>query len=284
MPSLFRSFSTLMIALAALLSSGCERALFGYINRGLPPAEASAVYAPELGLSLDIYRPQPASARAAPVVVFFYGGGWQRGTRAQYRFVGRRLARQGVLTIVADYRTWPRAGFPEFVDDGARAVAWAKANAGAYGGDTQRLFIAGHSAGAQIAALLGTDARYLRRRGVGIDEVAGVIGLSGPYDFEITGQYRKVFGSPAQWPRAQAVNFVDGDEPAFLLIHGDADRVVESRDSVELADKLHAHGRSARLILLPGAGHMAPLGGLYRDERSPRVVPAIVDFVNGDTP
>lgn len=284
MPSLIRPFTTLMIALAALLSSGCERALFGYVNRGLPPAEASAVYAPELGLSLDIFQPQPAPASAAPVVVFFYGGGWQRGSRAQYRFVGRRLARQGVLAIVADYRTWPRAGFPDFVDDGARAVAWARTHAGAYGGDPQRVFIAGHSAGAQIAALLGTDARYLQQHGVRMNEIAGIIGLSGPYDFEITGEYRKVFGPPAQWPQAQALNFVDGDEPAFLLIHGDADRVVESRDSVELADKLRAHGRSARLILLPGAGHMAPLGGLYRDERSPQVVQAIVDFVNRDQP
>lgn len=285
MPKLIRSITALALALAALLGSGCQRALFGYINRGLPPAEASAVYAPELGLSLDIYRPSApaATAGAAPVVVFFYGGGWQRGTRAQYRFVGRQLAGRGVLAIVADYRTWPRAGFPDFVDDGARAVAWAQAHAGDYGGDPRRLFIAGHSAGAQIAALLGTDARYLQRRGMSTSQLAGVIGLSGPYDFDITGQYRKIFGPPAQWPQAQAVNFVDGDEPAFLLIHGDADKVVEARDSVELADKLRAHQRPVRLILLPGVGHMNPLAGLYRQQRSPQVLPAIVEFVN-ETP
>ena len=284
MPSLLKPVTAAALALAALLGSGCERALFGYINRGLPPAEASAVYAPDLGLSLDIYRPQTAAPQAAPVVVFFYGGGWQRGSREQYRFVGRRLAGQGLLTIVADYRTWPRAGFPQFVDDGARAVAWAKAHAGAYGGDPRRLYIAGHSAGAQIAALLGTDARYLEHRGLRLDDLAGVIGLSGPYDFEISGQYRKVFGPPAQWPQAQAVNFVERDGPPFLLIHGDADTVVEARDSSELAAKLREHGREARLLLLPGAGHMAPLSGLYRDRRSPEVVPAIVAFVKAEPP
>ena len=213
------------------------------------------------------------------MVVFFYGGAWQRGERDQFRFVGRRLAQQGILAIVADYRTYPRAMFPDFVDDAARAVAWTHAHAREFGGDPRRLFLAGYSAGAQIAALLGTDQRYLEPYGLKPRHLSGVIGLAGPYDFVITGQYTKVFGPPAQWPQAQAINFVDGSEPGFLLIHGGHDRVVEARDSVELAQKLRRHDVGAELVILPGAGHVAPLLGLYDPQRWPQVLAAILDFV-----
>jgi acetyl esterase/lipase len=280
MRSLRIALGATALALTTLLTAGCERAIFGFANRGLPPPEATAAFAPDLGLSLDIYRPQGAGAQPAPTVVFFYGGGWQRGARAQYRFVGRQLAQQGVLAIVADYRTFPRAGFPDFVVDAARAVAWARRHAAEYHGDPQRLYVAGHSAGAQIAALLGTDPRYLARHDLRPRDLAGVIGLAGPYDFVINGQYVKVFGPPAQWPQAQAINFVDGDEPPFLLIHGDRDRVVDVRDSVELAAKLRTRRIEARLLVLPGGGHDAPLFGLYQPKRSPAVLPAIMAFVD----
>ncbi|TBR12670.1 MAG: alpha/beta hydrolase [Lysobacter sp.] len=266
------------LAVFSLLVAGCERALFGFANRGLPPPETSLRFDAATGLSLDVYRAQGVEGDA-PVVVFFYGGAWQRGTREQYRFVGRRLAQNGVLTIVADYRTWPRAGFPAFVEDGAKAIAWTHAHAREYGGDPGRLFVAGHSAGAQIAALIGADARFLRPHGMKPRDLAGVIGLSGPYDFVINGQYVPIFGKPAQWPQAQAVNAVDGDEPPFLLLHGTDDRVVEPRDSDQMAARLRAVGVAATLLPLPGAGHSAPLLGLYDPPRSPEVLPAILRFV-----
>lgn len=267
------------LALGAVLASGCESAIFKVANRGLEAPEATVRYAPDLDLSLDVYRPTGPDADNAPTVVFFYGGGWQRGKREQYRFMGRRLAQNGILAVVADYRTYPQAGFPAFVDDAARAVAWTRDNAARYGGNAQRLFVAGHSAGAQIAALLGADPRYLAAHAMKPADLAGVIGLSGPYDFVISGQYVKVFGAPAQWPQAQAINFVDGNEPPFLLIHGSGDRVVEARDSEQMAARLRGHGVDADLLLLEDAGHSAPLLGLYDPNRSPPVLPAILRFV-----
>jgi len=270
-----------VFALVTLLSSGCERVFFGFINRGVPQPDTSVVYAPDRGLSLDIYRPRGGgNARSAPTVVFFYGGAWKRGSREQYRFVGQRLAGNGILTIVADYRTYPAAGFPAFMDDAADAVAWARAHAGEYGGDPQRLFLAGHSAGAQIAALLGTDAHYLSQRGIQPAQLAGVIGLSGPYDFNVGTEYAPIFGAPSQWPKAQAVNYVDGEEPPFLLIQGEADHTVAVRNSTELADKLRAARVPVTLRLLPDAGHMTTLTGLYAPERAPEVLPAIVAFID----
>jgi acetyl esterase/lipase len=268
-----------VLALATVLAAGCESATFGLANRGLAPPDATAIYAPELGLALDVYRPHDAAAGPAPTVVFFYGGAWQRGERAQYQFIGRRLAQNGMLAIVADYRTWPAATFPGFVSDGARAIAWSHAHAGEYGGDPQQLFIAGHSAGAQIAGLLGTDPRHLGQVGLSLDQIDGVIGLSGPYDFAIGGPYRKIFGAPAQWPQTQAINYVDGDEPPFLLIHGADDRRVEARDSMLMAEKLRANHVPAQLLILPDTGHGAPLWRLHDPKRSPAVLSAVLEFV-----
>ena len=270
----------LLAASIALLISGCQSLVLGYANKGVRPADASVVYDTERDLSLDIYKPKD-STTPAPVVIFFYGGSWKTGERAQYRFVGERLAESGVLAIVADYRTYPRTTFPGFVEDGARAVAWSHRHAADYGGDPNRVFVAGHSAGAQIAALIGTDASYLVAHGMKPSELAGVIGLSGPYDFVINGGYEQVFGRREQWSRAQAVNFVGGDEPPFLLIHGTGDRVVEARDSQELADKLKKNGGKAELVWLAEAGHIAPVAALHDPARDPAVMQAIDAFMQG---
>lgn len=279
---LVRRFPAAALLSALLLATGCESAIFHFVNRGLPPPEATVVFAPELDLALDVYRPRGVSSRTTPVVVFFYGGSWERGTREQYRFVGRQLAAHGILTVVADYRTYPRVGFPAFMDDAAKAVKWSRDNAASWGGDPDRLFLAGHSAGAQIAALLATDARYLQRYDVAPSELAGVIGLSGPYDFVISKSLQRIFGPPGQWHLAQPVNFVDGDEPAFLLVHGVRDRVVESADSVALADKLRAHDVEAKLVLLPEGTHSTPLTGLYDPQRAPAVLAAMLAFLRRD--
>ncbi len=269
--------------LSVLFASGCERAVLGFANRGVAPPQASVVFAPDIGLALDIYRPTMATKTGAPVVVFFYGGSWQRGSRSQYRFVGQRLAENGILAIVADYRTFPQAAFPDFIDDAARAVQWTFSNAKAWGGDPGRVFVAGHSAGAQLAALVATDARYLGKYGLAPNRLAGAIGFSGPYDFAVTGNLVDVFGPSSQWPQAQAVNFVDGDEPPFLLIHGSSDTVVETRDSVQLAELLRANNVAAQLVLLPDGGHSTPMAGLYDPARAPQVLPAILEFVGART-
>ncbi|MDI1253399.1 alpha/beta hydrolase [Thermomonas sp.] len=270
------------VSMLALWLSGCEATVFRFVNRGLPPPDLTVTFAPDIGLSMDVYRPRMVTAKPAPVVVFFYGGSWQRGNRAQYKFVGERLADNGILAVVADYRTYPKAMFPAFMDDAARAVRRVHDDVAGWGGDPNRIFIAGHSAGAQIAALLATDPRYLLAHGMEPGQLAGVIGLSGPYDFNVTGDLVDVFGPPSLWPRAQAVNFVDGNEPPFLLLHGTGDRVVEYVDSVELAEKLRSHGVPATLKLLPDAGHLTPLAGLYDPRRAPDVLTDMLAFIKGD--
>ncbi len=273
-----RPFRACCAALLALLVSGCQTAFFGFVNRGSAQPDATVVYDAPRGLALDVYRPREA-APGAPVVLFFYGGSWQTGARAQYRFVGSRLAERGVVAIVADYRTWPAAGFPAFMGDAARAVRWTRDHAADYGGDPARLFLAGHSAGAQIAALLGTDARHLAAVDLRPRDLAGVIGLSGPYDFVISGKLEEIFGPRSQWPEAMALRFVDGDEPPFLLVHGDADRTVDVGNSRRLDFALRRKGVPSTLEIVPDGNHFVTAAAFYDPARAPDVLAAVLRFV-----
>ena len=83
------------------------------------------------------------AAENAPVLVFFYGGSWQSGSKEDYAFVGQALAAQGFVTVLPDYRLYPEAPFPGFLEDGAAAIAWVRDNIAAYGGDPRRIVLAG---------------------------------------------------------------------------------------------------------------------------------------------
>ena len=131
---------------------------------------------------LDVYRPRRGDR--APMVVFFYGGSWQSGARDLYAFLGASLAAQGIVTVVPDYSVYPAARFPAFLEDSARAVAFARTHASEWGADPERLVLMGHSAGAHIAAMLACDPQWLAAAGLDAHrDLAGLIGLAGPYDF-----------------------------------------------------------------------------------------------------
>ena len=251
----------LIALLACATFAGCSGAYYRAINAGVDDDRvASEAYDPSRRLLLDVHRPAAAAA-LPPVVVFLHGGSWRVGDRQGYRFVGQRLAQAGALVLVPDYRKAPDHAFPDFMYDAARAVAWARDNAARLGGDPKRVFVMGHSAGAHIVALLGTDRRYLDSVGMAPRDLAGVVALAGPYDFlPLTDpELWEVFGGEADWPRSQPVNFADGDEPPFLLLHGTKDRIVRALNSERLQAKLQAAGSTARYVPIAGTGHIGIL-------------------------
>jgi acetyl esterase/lipase len=251
---------TLLLPVLALLLAGCGRTATWAVNAGVDEDRIESRTYVDRGLALDVHHPRRGS-RGAPVVVFFHGGKWRNGGRGEYRFVGERLADAGALVLVPDFRQAPLHAFPAFMDDAAAAVAWARAHAAEFGGDPQRIFVMGHSSGAHIAALLATDKRYLETVGMPPKSLAGVIGLAGPYDFlPITDMdLIDVFGTGERWPMTQPVNAVDGDEPPFLLVHGDDDDTVRPANSASLAAKLRAAGIPVRHVVVPDRGHAALL-------------------------
>ena len=216
---------------------------------------------------LDVYAPK--ALHNAPVVVFFYGGSWKTGSRRDYGFAARAIAAKGFVVVVPDYRLVPQVRYPAFVEDGAAAVAWTAAHVRAYGGDPQRIGVAGHSAGAYIALMLAVDRRWTAWAGAA-GAIKAAVGLAGPYDFypfEPGGAAEAAFGQAADPRDTQPVAHARADAPPVLLLQGDADDTVKPRNATALAAALTARGASATAKLYPGVGHIGILLGLSKPFR-----------------
>lgn len=229
------------------------------ITRGVPYASGTLAANPRC--RLDVYAPADLT-RPAPVVVFFYGGSWQEGRRQDYLFVGAELARRGIVCVVPDYRVYPEVTYPDFVRDGAAAAAFALRRAPSWGGDPGRLFVAGHSAGAYIAAMLALDPGYLAACGSDRDRLAGMIGISGPYDFApiVRPDIRAVFGAQADSQAVQPIAHVDGRNKPLLLLTGDADETVRPRNTLALAARIRQEGGPVEVRVFPGVDHIGTVG------------------------
>jgi acetyl esterase/lipase len=221
---------------------------------------------------LDVYAPRNAQLGARlPIIVFFYGGSWNTGDKDGYAFVGRALAARGFVVAIPDYRLVPEVRFPGFLEDGAAAVRWVRANAHRVGGDPDRIVIAGHSAGAYNAAMLSLDPQWL---GADRAAVKGFAGLAGPYDFlpfdsPVT---RAAFGQAPDAQATQPVRLASrGDPPALLLVAGQ-DTLVYPRNSTRLAEALRAAGVPVQVRTYEGIGHVGILTALSRPLRGKATV------------
>lgn len=236
---------------------------------------------------LDVYRPAGSSpgpnSAPSPCLLFLYGGRWSSGHRTDYAFVGRSLARRGIITVVADYRLYPEVRFPAFVEDAARALAFVQERAREFGTTPQRIAVGGHSAGAHIASLLALNADF-RRYPSGNAHVpslkaeapAAVVGISGPYDFLPLGDdIRDIFGPESGHRDSQPIHWAGPGKPPFLLLHGEEDRTVGKRNSRNLAAALDGHGVPAEVILYPGVDHTRILAGFVG---AFRVAPLVDDI------
>jgi acetyl esterase/lipase len=262
MPS--RLFARVATVVALSLASGCSSMMFAAVN---VPAHFSGVrsrldipYGPGDRQRLDIYA--PAAAAKLPVVVFWYGGSWSMGRKADYRFVGTALAEQGYVVVLPDYRLFPEVRFPAFVDDGARAVAWVQSHVGEFGGDPTRVVLMGHSAGAHEAALLALNPQYLEAAGGNPGGIVGLVGLSGPYVLKPnTDTLNTIFAAPytpADW---QPARFVSRKSPPTLILHGLDDTVVSVEQARQLHDALAKRGVHVEMELYPDRGHAATVAG-----------------------
>lgn len=245
--------------LAGLLATltGCSPAAL--LNTTVPrkgyTLEADIPYGPNPRQQLDLYRPDTPRPDGK-AVIFFYGGSWDSGAKSDYLFVAQALASRGIATIVADYRLYPEVRFPAFIEDGALAVRWAANKVG-----TDKLFLMGHSAGAEIALMLAVNTPYLAAAGVDRMKLRGVIGLSGPYDIlPLTSRkLQDIFGGVSR-PETQPITFARAPLPPALFIHGTADTIVEPANSERLAAAWRAAGAPVELKLYPDVDHIDVVG------------------------
>lgn len=236
------------------------------IRRGLS-------YGPHERQKLDIFRPTPEFDRRT-VAIFFYGGGWRRGERATYHFVGAALAARGFTVVIPDYRLFPQFGFPAFMEDAALAYRFVQERLNR---EKRKVALMGHSAGAHIATLLTLDARYL----VDLPPPAAVVGLAGPYSFDPTAypRTRPIFRAAAEHPdEARPAAFASAASPPMFLARGVKDRVVGAANADDLARALRGHGVFVENRLYAGIGHAGLILSFARPFR--RRAPALADCID----
>ena len=219
-------------------------------------------YGPDL--HLDVYRAASDGADAHPAVVLIHGGGWTSLDKSTMRGMAQFLARSGFVAFAVDYRLFAgdRNRWPAQLDDVQRAVRWIRANRAKYGVNPDRIGAFGHSAGAQLAALLGMEdtrdnsdpalAKYSSR-------VQAVVDVSGPIDFTTDhdadgDQFLTAFlgvgysKDATVWREASPAFHVSKANAPFLIVHGTQDESVNISQAQELFDKLQAAGVPSSFI------------------------------------
>jgi acetyl esterase/lipase len=247
----------------------------------------NVVYDPSVAARLDVYRPESGSGH--PVAVYVYGGSWNSGNKELYASAARRLLPAGLVLVIPDYTLYPAAGYPRQTQDIAAAIAWTLDNIGHYGGDPRRVVVAAQSAGAQVAALVVLDPRWLAAHQHSPSELKGFIGISGVYDLptQLEHLHRNrrasqfvmdVFGGSANLRQASPSQFVSAATPPTLLIHGDADRTVPVRMSRDYHRRLLAAGVQSDLLIYRRAGHAEILLKALTDDPS-QLINDILNFI-----
>jgi arylformamidase len=253
----------LLIALAVLTEARAQE-----VKRDIPYATPS-----HERQVLDVYS--PPHAKNLPVVFWIHGGGWQTGDKSSVQIKPQAFNDKGFVFVSTNYRLLPQVDMGTIVRDIAQSIRWVHDHIAEYGGDPQRLLIMGHSAGAQLAALICTDDRYLKAEGLSLAIIKGCVPVDGDtYDVpaiietaetrrRVHGQpqpklgHREKFGNdPAKHRELSAVTHVAKDKgiPPFLIMHV-ADHPDTSAQAQRLADVLKTAGVSVRVFGAQESSH-----------------------------
>ena len=235
---------------------------------------------------LDVYV--PAAAAKAPVILSIHGGGLRAGDKSQQTFVGQRFASAGNVTVVVNHRLSPAVMHPAHIEDIAAAVAWVKRNIAQYGGDPDKLFVIGHSAGAYLAALLVLDPRYLAAHGFTPRDIRGVVPVSGFFWVDRPGvapdRPKDTWGIDANvWKAASPATYVSRDVPPILLLYADGDDGWRRNQQHEFVTVLGAAGqRETEVRMIKGRTHTTVWSEMAKsDETSRAILQFVTRYISG---
>jgi acetyl esterase/lipase len=227
---------------------------------------------------LDLYLPEGRTN--VPVIVSYYGGALTAGDKSEHAFVGQRFASAGIATVVVNYRLSPGVTHPAHIKDAAASFAWVKRHIGEYGGNPDRIFLIGHSAGAYLVALLATDERYLAAHKLSLGDIRGVVPVSAFYWVERPGvapdRDQSVWGTDQKvWVDASPAHHLHSHVPPMLILYADGDEDWRRRQNVEAAQAIKAAGnKDVTLAMITGRTHMSIWDriGAERDEVAARII------------
>ena len=237
--------------------------------------------------TLDLYRP---AASGWPVIVFLHGGNWDSGDKNDraggadvYANIGRFYASRGIGVAVINYRLQPRVAWSAQIDDVRAAVAWVRGNIERHGGQADRLFLMGHSAGAHLASFAALTTPNAGIRGV-IAVSAAALDLTDEQTYQLGADrdyYRARFQGDDRtegWQRrASPALFASAKAPPFLILHATGETRALTRQSQLMHDALTKSGGASRLLAIPGESHSRMV--LVLSHPGKAAAPAVVDFV-----
>jgi acetyl esterase/lipase len=253
---------------------------------------------------LDLYLPN--GLKDYPVLFFVHGGAWIRGSKdhfGMYSALGLHWARHGVGMVVPNYRLSPSVQHPEHIKDVARAFAWTYKNIARYGGRGDQIFVAGHSAGGHLVGLLATDESYLKAEGLSVQDIHGVIPISGVYRIHdihidaglnadprlkgfsperLEARSRRLVGSvfgndPKVLLQASPLTHVQAGLPPFLLIYAEHDLPTLGAMAREFNKALQQKQDEAKILEVKDRNHLSVLLRACREDDP--VARAMSDFI-----
>jgi acetyl esterase/lipase len=252
-----------LMAAAARAEAPAAKARAPLINVPFKSGDTLSPYEKER-CKLDVYL--PASGEGFATLVWFYGGALKGGNKEGTAKMARSLAQSGIAVVVPNYRLSPKVKYPAYIEDAAAAVAWAKAHIAEHGGDPQRLFVGGHSAGGYLALMLGMDAHYLHDVGLEPPAVAGYIPVSGQTMTHYT--VREERGS-SQYTvtadEAAPVHYARPETQPFLVLYADHDMAARAEENAYF------------VALMKGAGNKRVTGKLITDRTHGSIAGKIVE-------
>lgn len=256
--------------LALVLAAALSAHLDGVAAEGAVRVEVA--YGNDPKQRFDVYRPAATTAGLRPVVVFFHGGVWQFGDRADVANVGAAAVEAGFVAVVASYRLAPAHRWPAQRDDAVAVLARVVREARSFGGDPARLVLVGHSAGGQLAGVLLYDSDVVRAAGVDPSVVRGVVFVSGVFDLQAPldedqadGGFARfvapVFGRDRDALRAASPLWIArATKTPLLLITGSDDYSAMREQSLAMARRLAfftADKRAPVVVDVEGRDHFA---------------------------
>jgi acetyl esterase/lipase len=213
-------------------------------------------------LKCDIFHP-PMEGDRRPGVLLIHGGAWQEGDRNQLRYYGIQLARYGFVGIACEYRLSGEAPWPAQIHDVKAALRWMRAHAEQLGINENKICVAGNSAGAHLALMLGSDADAFEGEGGNRHVSSKCAAVSAIYPPTRLGYNKnevenKLFGTAGSdevAAKASPINYANGAFPPTILIHGNADQVVPVSESFNMYRALNKAGVQVELHVFDGAPH-----------------------------